>query len=208
MAKDIANYEGPLGRIKVLCFRGATVKSLFERIGTLNLDSLTLKCFVVHVGTNDIGGSAEWRKYLQMVNGRITSAEYDSFLALNNPHDMDIDRFATYYVKLIDYVRQKLPDVWIFCSPVIPRPWDHSRRDGERRFLNLEIQAIAASYQYRVIYLDSYRMFFKDLKENTLKTWYFKDDGLHLSLHGTKALRSFWFDKINKIMKGIIKDGH
>lgn len=192
----------------IFCYRGATVQSIYHKVRSLNFSNVHYKCIILHVGTNNFGSKNEWFKYRSMKKGELSQEQYVQFLSLNNPSSMLMDgvEFGECYAKLLDYVRSCFPSAWIMCSSVIPRIWDHFRRDELRTEMNQLILQTCQGHSYRVIYLETYRFFFESLSAGVLKEHYFCEDGLHLSKHGTRALRTFFLDKICKVVKGIIKD--
>ena len=208
VADSITKEIGDCKQTHLLTFRGATVKTLLQKLQALDFANSAYQCIIIHVGTNDFRSATEWRKYVAMINGKISPQVYDEFIALGNPSDgnFSLDQFEKDYGKILDLLRSMFSDTWVMCSPVLPRYWDHLRRDDLRRKVNERIKHACEVRQYRMVYLESYRMFFADLSSNKLKEWYFSPDGLHLSDHGVRALRTFFLDKINKVIKGVIKD--
>ena len=206
IADSITKEVGDFALARVLSYSGCTVQRLLDKVerGLIMLEGF--KCIIIHIGTNNFGSVVEWRKYKEMKHGKITVVEYEKFLDLDNPLDcnLQLDRFMESYSKLIVCIRERFPDVWIFCSAIIPRPWDHTRRDGMRRVFNDEIAKLCKGR--RLLYLKTFLMFYSDLSKNVLKEWYYGTDGLHVSQFGAKALRAFFRDEVHKVVNGLIRD--
>lgn len=109
-------------------------------------------------------------------NSKVSWEDYSAYLKCNKPDDWNVK--LEQVARCVD-----------FLFRVIPRPWDHSRRDAVRREFNQTMECFTGSKFSRVLFLDVFH-------------------GLHLSEAGTKAIRSFFRDKVFKAVNGysIIKE--
>ena len=135
---------------------------------------------MLHLGTNHFSRKEEWFLFLKMQNNKISRSEYNIRLSAMNPPLAigEVVDFRNQYKELIELVKSHC-SATILVSSIIPRPWDHDRRDSVRRSYNKileEFQSIP-----NVHYITSYKTFFQN---NNLKENLFLSDGLHLNENG------------------------
>ena len=188
---------------KVITERGGTPQKALEFIREFPHAIKGYKVIILHVGTNWLSGIPEWKLYLKMVNLRISREEYDAQISALNPPPAvgKATKFRETYQKLIDLVKEINKEATILVSSIIPRLWDQERRHLVRKSYNNILHNFGE--QDRVFFIPSYRPFF-DCNRN-LKSNLFNRDGLHLSDKGATVLRTYFCDRIDKALRGIIK---
>ena len=96
----------------------------------------------LHIGTTWLSTKDEWSLYLRLVNERINLDEYNAALAELNPPPAvgPAIEFRDQYQKVIEHIRSSNREAIILVSSIIPRPWDHPRRDLVRMSYNRLLQ--------------------------------------------------------------------
>ena len=192
-----------MSNTEVITRRGGTPQKAIDFIRSKPHLVSNYKVIVLHVGTNWLGSKEEWGLYLQKVNSKINSEEFETRLRELNPPPAagNARNFLAVYHELIDQIRRLNPNATILVSSIIPRLWDQNRRHLVRISYNNILKSF--NKQPNVYFIPSYKPFF-DLNKN-LKTELFEQDGLLLSNNGAVVLRTFFCEKIDKAMKGKLK---
>ena len=187
----------------VITRKGATPEKILQFVREYPNMVKRYRVIILRVGTNWLGTREEWRLYLRMVNSQITEKEYEAQIWSMNPPSAkgEPEIFRQIYQNLIDLIRQLNPEAKILISSIIPRLWDHARRNEVRMSYNAILQNF--SKQDKVYFIRSYKPFFD--KSRNLKCWLFNQDGLHLSNEGAVVLRTCFCDRIDKALKGLLK---
>ena len=183
----------------VITRRGGTPKKAIDFIKENPTSIQNYKIIILHVGTNWLSHKEEWGLYLKLANGLLSKEAYDSQLASLNPPPATGDAriFRDTYQELIDLVRETNPIAIILISSIIPRAWDHDRRDLVRMSYNQLLKNLAT--QENVFFIRSYGPFFH--KDKSLRKDLFDWDGLHLSNKRAMVLRTFFSQQIDKAKK-------
>ena len=202
MTKDLTQLKD----VEVHTIRGATpetVLSYLQSKVSFLLNQLRPEVIIIHVGTNYLGTKDEWSLYLNLVKGKLSETNYKEFIKCQNPLPANGTalHFRDTFQRIIDTIRINNHDVTILISAIIPRPWDHERRNNVRIIYNGILQNLNS--QRGVFYIPTYRPFL-DRNKNPL-TECFLPDGLHLTTRGSEQLRSFFYDKIDKACKKTLK---
>ena len=197
IADSMTRDVGTLPSTDVFCFRGFTVQSLLSTVKSFPSMVQGYRVIVIHIGTNNFGSKSEWFRWLEYKKGKISGQVLDQVLASSAVVNQDRQVFGECYLELVQFVRSLNPEAWILLSSILPRLWDHDRRDEARRSFNVVPQSFTRFPG--VVYVKSFHVFFNG-KE--LKKHYFMDDGLHLSPDGTNAFRSYICAKINRALLG------
>ena len=160
------------------------------------------KVIVLHTGTNWLGHKNEWSFYLQKVKGDLSEEDYSREITKLSPPlaNGSEKKFKATFEEIIHYIRAKNPQAKVLISAIIPRPWDHSRRNQVRILYNNILKSLADGRQ--ILFIETYRPFF-DGNGNlkcTLSSW----DGLHLSSSGSMVLKTFLCDKIDRAIKNLL----
>ena len=92
-------------------------------------------------------------------------------------------------------------EVVILISAIIPRTWDHDRRHLVRKSYNQILKKFGS--EEKGFFIPSYKPFYD--KSKSLKKELFDWDGLHLSDKRAVVLRTFFCEKIDKALKGLLK---
>ena len=158
----------------------------------------------MHVGTTWLSAKEEWIMYLKLVNGQITKTEYNKILQQMNPPPAvgPAVEFRDHYAKLIAFIKSVNPDVMILVSAIIPRPWDHERRNLVRICYNNLLKKFNSPSE-KIYFIPTFKPFFE--KSKKLKQSLYNFNGIHLSKLGSVVLRSFFCEKIDKAKKGFLK---
>ena len=197
IGKDFPTWKN----IEVVALRGATVPkaTLYLRKNSHVLKNKEI--ILLHLGTNHFSTKEEWLLFLKQQRQQISAHEYNLELSrLNPPPAIGLAAdFRDQYVDLIKFVKSQ-SNAKILISSILPRQWDHDRRDPVRRSYNRILEKFSSLEN--VFYIASYKPFFQGsvLKENL-----FQADGLHLNEIGTKVLSSFMCDRIARSKRGELK---
>ena len=156
------------------------------------------------MGTTWLSTKNEWLLYLRLVNGQIDRKEYNKALLSMNPPPA-IGQAIVFRDKcknLIDFIKIVNPETMILLSTIIPRPWDHERRNLVRKSYNNILQKFKSNSN-NVYFIPTYNPFIDNSKN--LKQVLFHVDGIHLSDRDSIVLRSFLCEKVDKAIKGLLK---
>ena len=161
------------------------------------------RVIILHVGTNWLSQKDEWGLYLKLIKGHYSKEEYDSKIASLNPPPAigSANAFRDTYQELINLITDINKEAVVLISAIIPRAWDHDRRHLVRKSYNQILKKLCS--QDKIFFIPSYKPFFD--KSKSLKKELFDWDGLHLSDKGAVVLRTFFCDKIDKALKGLLK---
>ena len=192
-----------MAHTNVITRRGGTPQKAIEYIKRCASSIMHYRVIVLHVGTNWLSQKDEWFLYLKMLNGQYSKEEYDFKIASLNPPPAtgSATTFRDTYQDLINLIKEVNKEAVILISAIIPRTWDHDRRHLVRKSYNQILKKL--SNQDKVFFIPSYKPFFD--KNKCLKKELFACDGLHLSDKGAVVLRTFFCEKIDKALKGLLK---
>ena len=126
----------------VITRKGATPEKILQFVREYPNMVKRYRVIILRVGTNWLGTREEWRLYLRMVNSQITEKEYEAQIRSMNPPSAkgEPEIFRQIYQNLIDLIRQLNPEAKILISSIIPRLWDHARRNEVRMSYNAILQ--------------------------------------------------------------------
>ena len=183
--------------------RGGTPQKAIEYIKKCPRSIINYRVIVLHVGTNWLSQKDEWGLYLKVIKGHYSKEEYDSKIASLNPHPAitSANTFRDTYQELINLITDINKEAVVLISAIIPRAWDHNRRHLVRKSYYHILKKIGS--QDKIFFIPSYKPFFD--KSKSLKKQLYNWDGLHLSDKGAVVLRTFFCDKIDKALKGLLK---
>ena len=187
---------------EVVTIRGATIHKMVAFVNKNLLSIKKFKVIVLHVGTNYFSKKHEWFLYMDFVNGKCTREEYNCNLQYMNPPPAvgTAISFKESYQYLIDLL-QRISVAKILLSAILPRFWDHDRRNLVRRIYNDIIQKLAVGD--RVFYIPSYRPFFNG--HGDIKSELYHRDGLYLSSLGTTVFSTYISDRVQRCIRGELK---
>ena len=183
----------------LITIRGATICKVLDHITENRYCVKGYKIIVLHVGTNHFSSKKEWSCYLQLAHNKISKATYDQTITEMNPPPANgqATAFRDEYLRIIKLIKHEV-NVKILVSAVVPRLWDHDRRDLVRRSYNRileKFQDLADVY-----FIPSFKPFFN--KDRILRKELFLLDGLHLSNLGTTVLCTYICDCVCRCVRG------
>ena len=192
-----------MAKTKVITRRGGTPQKMAKYIETNPLLITGYQVIILNLGTNWLSGKEEWGLYLKLINSVITKETYETQLSRLNPppalgNALD---FKNSFQELVDLIKSINKEAVILVSSIIPRQWDHNRRHLVRISYNQILRRF--NDQPNVFFIPSYKPFFDENKN--LKSELFDRDGLHLSDKGAVVLMTFFCEKIDKCLKGVLK---
>ena len=116
---------------------------------------------VVHIGTTWLSAWSEWALYLRQVNGQISREEYDQALAKLDPPPAigKAETFRDQYQEILSYIKAENSKAIILVSAIIPRPWDHQRRNLVRKCYNNLLQKFSDPMQ-KIFFIKTFKPFF------------------------------------------------
>ena len=154
---------------------------------------------VIHVGTNWLSTKIEFGLYLQFINDIITKESYEQQITSLNPAPANgpATVFKDTIKEIIHLIKSQNQLAKILVSAIIPRSWDHDRRNLVRISYNNLLKNLAR--EENSYFIETYSPFFDGNKN--LKSQLFSYDGLHLSPAGSWVLKTFLCDKIARALK-------
>ena len=187
ISDSLTRTLNPIGYIDVLTRPGATPQKLLHFLEQNPKLLHNYKIVVLHVGTTWLSTKNERLLYLRLVNGHIDRKEYNEALSSMNPPPAigQAIVFRDQYKNLIDFIKTVNPETIILVSAIIPRPWDHGRRNLVRKSYNNLLQKFNSNSN-NVYFIPTYKLFFD--KSKNLKQDLFNGDGIHLAERGSIVL--------------------
>lgn len=202
ISDSITKNLGPMRKFKVYTYRGCDVRRLLLHVIKSPHIVSGYKYIFVHIGTNNFGNRKEWSLYKDFIKGKVDESElrlFEDYVREPDRAELSVDEFSVLYDKLLMQIRVVNPSAILICSAIIPRVWDHMRRDSVRRQFNKVISSSVC--KYNAFFIPTWTVFYKGYQ---LKEHFFDDDGLHLSTAGGLALGCYFADKLCKGSKGLL----
>ena len=184
----------------LITIRGATTNKIYKYITEHRHCLQGYKILVLHVGTNHFSSKEEWSWYLRFVQNKISREEYNQAICSMNPPPAN-SRAVTFrdeYCRLLDLVKPEVSKVLV--SAIIPRLWDHDRRDLVRRSYNRILEQLEDFEN--VYFIPSFKPFFR---QDHFRQELFHNDGLHLNELGSKVLCTYICDRVCRAIRGELK---
>lgn len=205
VSESMAARMRPTQQSHVQAFSGSGTSQLLDTLADSPELLHNYGVIVLHVGTNNFGSKAEWKKFLAYQRGEMSTPEFESYLILQNCSAVvssgELDSFWRDVNSLIGLMRMVNPSCIILLSAVIPRPWDHTLRFETVKLFNSVLQSFNKKAD-RIFYIPTCRPFIN--RDQSAKVDYFWWDGLHLSRKGLNVFKSFIFEKVDKAIRGFL----
>ena len=156
------------------------------------------------MGTTWLSDKSEWALFLKLVNGLIDRDKYEKTIeAMNPPPAIGLaSTFRDQYASIIDFIKSMNSEAIILVSAIIPRPWDHDRRNLVRMSYNMILENFN-NPPSKVFFIHSYKPFLAN--SSAINEHLFNPDGIHLNVQGSAVLRGFLCEKIDKAKMGLLK---
>lgn len=192
----------PIRNLDVITKGGATPKTLLSYLYSNQHVLWGYGTILVHVGTCWLSSKREWKIYCKYVNHEITYQDYCTRINHLNPQPAigQADAFRADYLDLIDLIRTNTNSM-VIVSAIIPRVFDHDRRNLVRISYNNILKSVAILSN--TIYIRTYRPFFNKTT-GILRDDLYKKDGIHLNNCGSTVLGTYFVDRIKRVQRGEI----
>ena len=199
MGKDIGDIKSTTS----ICCRGATPESLLAYVQENRGLFPQKKIILIHVGTNYLGSKYEWLLYQNFRNGKLSHAAYENQLRALNPLPASGTAlsFQRTFEQIITEIRKENKFAKIIISGIIPRVWDYDRQQLVLESYNNILRKFnSCNFVY---FIPTHKPFLTNTA--SVKQDLFQKDGLHLANSGSRVLRSFICDKLDKARKDALK---